>query len=108
MYTRDFFKEGSDVKIPLNYDGTALVQDLQSDNEAIEKCEKIEENKESSPSWSDKIGIKSILPRFKEFFPREFKLGSEELIIIGIIVFLLFTKSADLESIIILAALLFI
>lgn len=108
MYTRNFSRDDEGISIPQNYDGTSLLYDGSQREEKSEECPKIEENKEYTPSWLDKIGIKSYFPRLDEIFKKGFKLGTEEIIIIALIVFLIFSKSADIESILILIALLFI
>lgn len=108
MYTRDFYQDEQRITIPENYDGTLLSKEVPSAKEESEHVSKMVENKESVPSWFEKIQLNKLFPSFPRFFKKEFTFGSEELIIIGVIAFLVFTKSADIECILILAALLFV
>lgn len=108
MYTRDFQSESDSIQIPTNYDGTALFNEAPTQDEACEECSKIVENKEKEPSFLDKLHLKSTFPFLDSVFKKDFKIGTEELIIIGVIAFLIFTREFDIETIIILAILLFL
>ena len=116
MYTRDFNVDESQLGIPKNYSGTALFSEdtevgvraaPQLDQES-EPVSKMVENKEKAPSWFEKI--RHFLPfgQLSERLSLPTHLGSEELIILALVAFLIFTKNFDVECIIMLVALLFI
>ena len=107
MYTRNFQSESDTIQIPTNYDGTALFNEAPK-RENCEECPKITENTEKSPSFFDKLHLSSGLPFLESVFKKDFKIGTEEIMIIGVIAFLLFTREFDIETIIILAILLFL
>jgi hypothetical protein len=108
MYTRDFQSESDSIQIPTHYDGTALYNEAPPSEEVYEECSKIVENKEKEPSFLDKLHLKSTFPFVQSLFKKDFKIGTEELIIIGVIAFLIFTKGADTELGMMLLLLLFI
>ena len=130
MYTRSFYPEGrEDLTIPKNYDGTALSHPntetastyRENDEKAAhenffkedfdEPCANIfsSEKNDSGGFLSglfSKLQIKNLGGIFKGG-EKELKIGTEELIIIGISLFLLFSKSGDKECGVLLLLLLF-
>lgn len=108
MYAASYNGDGSTLSLPDGYSGTMLPKD----EEAVETVREIKEDnhKEDCESVGHSPGIFSGL--FGNIaggsFLRDFKLGSEEILIIGAALFLLLSGSADIECIIILAVLLFI
>ena len=136
MYTRAYNGEEKKLSIPENYDGTAFLKSENelhtrpiipnvsepkySSREAF--C-KVEENTEEiSVFSSDSHGECSNEPGKKKFtlgnifegFTKDkglfssFKIGSEELLIIGVAMLLFFSKSGDRECALLLLLLLFI
>ncbi len=108
MYTRDYKEQDEQTAIPKNYGGTAFTKSENEEAPTLAEEPKIVENKEFVPSWVEKMQLNSFFPKIGELFSGRLKLGTEEIIILGIIAFLLFSKSKDFESIIILVALLLI
>lgn len=108
MYTRDFNVDESQLGIPKNYSGTALLSEETKDGEESEAVSKMVENKENTPSLFEKI--RHFLPfgQLSERLSLPTHFGSEELIILALVAFLIFSKNFDLECIIMLVALLFI
>lgn len=132
MYTRSYYPEQETLKVPENYDGLAL-----GDENANDK-QKEEIPKESAPlraPWDtpteekseteavsaaantytgalggliSKIPFLHGLDRF-DFLKKEISsIGTEELLIIGLALFLLFSKSGDKECSLMLLFLLFV
>ena len=108
MYTRDYSDDISDIRVPKNYAGTAISSEEEPEPTEDVPSAKMVENKENIPSWFDKIQLKSLFGGVGSLFSGKTKLGFEELIIIGLIAFLIFSKNYDIECIIMLAALLLI
>ena len=108
MYTRDYNSENEEINIPKNYGGTVLAHEESENADEVESTQKMVENKESVPSWVNKIGLNSFFPKLNGLFSGGFKLGTEEIIIIALLAFLLFSGSRDYECIIMLASLLLI
>ena len=121
MYTRNFFPEQStDINIPENYDGVAL---RESDDDFSEKEIHNKEGVTTSTSaktqcgneesgfvgWLKKLPFK--IPYLEEkvasngFFSN---FGTEELLIIGIALFLIFSSAHDIECGVMILLLLFI
>jgi hypothetical protein len=135
MYTRSYYQENEKITVPENYDGNAFRDDYASENktqkppepqhteelrapwdikakenanpEAEPTVAKIQENKSISTSIFKKIPFIDRLGGFN-FFDGAFKFGTEEILIIGVALFLIFSKSADIECAIMLLLLLFI
>ena len=110
MYTRSFYKEDGGILLPENYDGVALREESENlQNEQVEKSENAAEQRSES---------ESVFNLFKGNFPKNifsgnglfksFRLGLEEILILGVAAFLFFTKEGDKECAIMLLALLFI
>ena len=129
MYARSYY--GEDVSIPENYDGTAFseqpseseartprIEPVKSEmkfspkepephekNECHEECE-------AKPSGLFGMDFQGILggffsgKRISRYFPKDF--GTEEILIIGIALFLIFSPSRDIECALLLLALVFI
>lgn len=121
MYTRPYSESQGEIRIPENYVGNAF-----DEPEAIIHTKTIEEDacekEESTPvsSFTKKEerrgrGIFSIfdkgifsLEHSKIFSGLPFNLGSEEILLIGVALFLFLSKERDIETCIILILLLFI
>jgi hypothetical protein len=113
MYTREYLEDGDVLKIPKNYSGTTIAQGRPSDAEIDgqvfdENSPKMVENKESIPSWAEKLGVKSLFSPFASLLHFPEKFGTEEIILIALAVFLIFSKSGDIECVLTLIALLFV
>ena len=106
MYTRTYYPNEREISLPKNYDGTTFSE---------ERSEVTEEAVEASAggevlksSILKRLPLGGILSSFSFLGDGEFKLGSEEIIIIAIALFLFFTKEADKECGIMLLLLLLI
>lgn len=131
MYTRNYIDDGGGMNIPQNYDGIAFDTDIPDTKNTIAASmgeKKISppdmkaEVPESAPTSANaegsgifggflqKLGLKNILPSSigSLFQLDQFKLGKEEILLIGIALFLLFSKEGDKECAIILLFLLFV
>ena len=130
MYTRNYIDDGSGVTIPQNYDGIAFdtdspdnkntvsasmgekkisPPDIPKEDEEYTQTSKTEGMGGILSGLFGKGGIKSIFPSLGSLFPLDqFKLGKEEILLIGIALFLLFSKEGDKECAIILLLLLFV
>lgn len=106
MYTRTYYPSEGDVSLPKNYDGTAFTEEQR---EATQDAAEASAGGEIlKGSILKKMPLGGILSSFSFLGDGEFKLGSEEIIIIGLALFLLFTKEADKECGIMLLLLLLI
>ncbi len=115
MYTRSYYPEGTgELTIPENYDGTAFREPESVSAEPIEESPKEEltapvfkkQDEGGAFSWLSrltKIGSGGDL--FKGFLS---DFGTEEILIIGIALFLIFSGSHDIECAIMMLLLLFI
>ncbi|MBO7303724.1 MAG: hypothetical protein J6V09_00680 [Clostridia bacterium] len=107
MYTRTYFPEDEKINIPERYNGNAFDTQTQEDA-AAEKTEEVIARKSDEDG-----GIFGLLTRLGGgLFPevkkigKDFHIGREELIIIGIALFLLFSSGGDKECAIMLLILL--
>lgn len=132
MYTRNYVDDNIGVSIPQNYDGIAFGTDP-GENKNTVSCavgeKKIspvdmpqQNEEEIAPASADvenggafggligRIGLKGLLPGPLSSILSldKFKIGKEELLLIGIAMFLLFSKEGDKECAIILLLLLFV
>ena len=106
MYTRTYYQNEGELSLPKNYDGTAFAEER---SEIAENSEPASAGAEIiKNSFLKKIPLGSVLSSFNFLGDGEFKLGSEEIIIIGLALFLLFNKEADKECGIMLLLLLLI
>ncbi|MBQ9069978.1 MAG: hypothetical protein IJY23_01345 [Clostridia bacterium] len=132
MYSRGCYGEDADIKIPDNYDGTAFMEKDEEKAAQSPKLDSFKSDVKISPPESQKeteevflnepqkekfrfpkIDFGGILP---SFFKKDFSLKSlipekieiEDLLIIGIALFLLFSKNKDIECALMLLALVFI
>lgn len=107
MYASNYNSE-SGIPVPDGYSGTMLPRE----EETVETVKDVGQSKpdeacESAGHFSGIFG--GVLGNITGgSFLRDFKLGSEEILIIGAAVFLLLSGSADIECLIILIVLLFI
>ncbi len=114
MYTGNYFSKEKEISVPLDYSGSAFT----------------EENTADSPSMNDDAeatmaGVRSggIFEAITSIFPigrilpdgmknalhlEKFKIGTEELLIIALALFLFLSKEGDKECAIILFLLLFV
>ncbi len=132
MYTRSYYPEGEGIKIPENYDGNAFREAENKEEENIAQAENnlkeeavlrapwdVNESAEAVMGKADignrvfgglfdrfsKNTLTGILPFFKE---GKFSLGSEEVLICAIALFLFFSHGGDKECAIMLLLLLWI
>lgn len=133
MYTRNYVDDGVGVNIPQHYDGIAFDTDIQDTKNTVSATigeRKIspqdtpasfepEDTPVSAPIETQgglfgnifgKLGFKNLLPSSLNSILslEQFKLGKEELLLIGLALFLLFSKEGDKECAIILLLLLFV
>ena len=130
MYARSYY--GEDVSIPENYDGTAFSEQAPDSEARAPRIEPVksemkfspketepketetcaEEVAESKPAGLFGIDFQGILggifsgKKISRYFPQGF--GTEEILIIGIALFLIFSPSRDIECALLLLALIFI
>ena len=133
MYTRSYSDKESPVSIPENYDGTAFgenTKDFESEEEITSKVafappffageeEEKQKNAESAEAFSpltNKFSLKSLFPEggflgsLKKSFPRisSPKIGTEEILLAALALYLFLSKDGDKECAIMLIILLFI
>ena len=133
MYTRNYIDETGGVSIPQNYDGIAFDTDISDAKNTVSATigeRKISPMEQMPPPEPEavqastneqlgnglfgnlfgKIGLKNMLPGSlgSVLSLDKFKLGAEELLLIGLALFLLFSKEGDKECAIILLLLLFV
>lgn len=118
MYTRSYYPDTQEkISLPENYVGTAF---------GTEECESQSDIKESEPALADSGAIEGgsfgrIFSLFKRLPKREFqafgldrlhikdfKLGKEEILILAVAAFMLFSHEGDKELALMLLLLLFI
>ncbi len=133
MYTRNYFQDDENISIPENYDGNAFREDvkeppIQSHNgdrlippftphsRTEEECaafEDAERKKRDGDSgfvstFLQKLQPSSLFEKFNFFNGGHFDFGGEEIMIIGIALFLLFSEGKDIECALMLLLLLLI
>lgn len=127
MYTREYSSDAPRIAVPENYSGNALAEsgakaEIQEGEEALSK--KAAWESEDAPKDTEVMGrakdggffggilknlpFSNIFDGFDIFKGSKIKLGGEEIIIIGVALFLIFTSGADTELGIMLMLLLFI
>lgn len=102
MYTRSFNDEGA-IALPDGYAGTMLDAEDRPESKMSEKVE--EASAQVSGFLSGLGGIGSL---FRGGRIGEFKIGTEELMIAAVALFLLFSKNGDKECAIMLLLTLFV
>ena len=124
MYMREYNEQGAGILIPESYSGTALrdndtnepqvniSEPIQTKNpwESEEKTAEVSAN-EAPTERSGILGsLTSALSSVFGIKPSLSinKIGTEEILILGVVAFLLFSKQRDIECALILIALLFI
>ena len=130
MYTRSFHSDEG-IKIPDHYNGTSLLNQAPSEpsriakelprgemkispaDESIEEeecvCEAISEQRSARPSGDVLKGIFAPIGRlFPSLAAITAEFGTEEILLIGLALFLFFSDSGDRECALILLALIFI
>jgi len=114
MYTRSFFGDTQQPLVPENYDGVALKGINPQDAPPCENIGDESHNKSNSSEEKSEGVFASIFKNspFGSLFSgggfRGFKIGLEEVLILGVAAFLLFTKDGDKECAFMLLALLLI
>ena len=135
MYTRSYYPEQEKLTVPENYDGYAFSEEKSEsvtlkeseiqeskaplrapwDEDKEEKQEKIAQPASATPKYDSSFGVfLNKIPFLKGISKSNtFKnglsdFGTEELLIIGIAIFLLLSKSGDKECSLMLLFLLFI
>jgi len=131
MYTRSYYPEDGEIKIPEKYDGNAFREEV---NE--ERGEEASENQPKEPQvlrapwdggetaeevmaksdgarWGfggflDKLPFKGITDALPFFKGGNFHLGNEEILILAIALFLFFSRGGDKECAVMLLLLLWI
>jgi hypothetical protein len=108
MYTRSYGQDNEGMPLPSGYDGTLFEKEIsEKAEEVIEKCEEEGENKTAVS------GLFSRLPQLFGFKGQDLlrtpvRLGTEELVLLGVALLLFFTKDGDRECALMIALLLFI
>lgn len=131
MYSRSYYPEGEEIKIPENYDGNAFREKEIKEEEkpSVESRENAEEilrapwdvpekteevmgrantEKRGFGGIFDKLPINSLTGVLPFFKGGKFSLGHEEILILAIAAFLLFSHGGDKECAIMLLLLLWI
>lgn len=130
MYTRSYYTDDEKIRVPENYDGLAIEKEPTREeaeervNDAPEPSnikfkapwEDIEkEDKTTEEAVSRAVHQGGIFDKIPTLFDGIFKkglfdikIGTEELLIIGIAAFLLFSKNGDRECSVLLLLLLFV
>lgn len=123
MYTRNFFPEQStDINIPENYDGVALreapeddfsEEEIHNAPESVSASSRVKIQNETEESgiagWLKKLPFKIPFLDTKGLSSGIFSsFGTEELLIIGIALFLIFSGTHDVECAIMILLLLFV
>lgn len=102
MYTRNYTDDVA-RQFPEGYSGTML--DAESHSDAPNE-ERTDEHAVSASGWAHGLGgLGSLL---RPGFIKEFKIGTEELLIGAVALFLLFSKNGDKECAIMLLLTLFV
>ena len=125
MYTRSYFQDDEKINIPENYDGNAFIDESGGDAEIhtgffpppqhkeCQSSERSESKKSDTGSGfianlSAKLLPEGLWDKCSPIMDNLFGFGREEMLIIGISLFLIFSESRDVECAIILLLLLFI
>ncbi|MBE6644204.1 MAG: hypothetical protein E7612_02345 [Ruminococcaceae bacterium] len=135
MYTRSYYADDEKLSVPENYDGYAFSEEKNEEKRADEteiqeqkaqlkapwdvsphEHEKITDEVMSKPKVSDgffntlmgKLPFGNFFENISFFKNGRVDFGTEELLIIGIALFLLLSKNGDLECSVILLFLLFV
>ena len=130
MYTRSYYPEEERLTVPENYDGTALRENTRREQNSDTERNPNEETRELRAPWDipkeeavptlsetkksigaglfDKLPIGKLL-NTKDLFKGSLdKIGTEEILLVGVALFLLFSKNGDKECAIMLLLLLFV
>lgn len=131
MYTRSYFQDDEKISIPENYDGNAFREDSvgqikeseipkdnfeKADAESCEECfisnGTKRERQDTGPgfisTFFQRFQPSALFDKFELFKGGRFDLESEEILIIGIALFLFFSEGKDIECALMLLLLLFI
>jgi len=133
MYSRSYYPD-TDISVPENYDGTAFSDDFMTSEPKTPKIEPVKNEVKFSPKEPECVSEESedcFSPKkekehgslfgidfggifgglfrggkLSSIIPKDF--GTEELLIIGIALFLLFSPDRDIECALLILALIFI
>ena len=131
MYTRSYYPEEEKLTVPENYDGTAFRESIRCEAGIPQADDAKEEKKELRAPWDipppedsiptsaekkrsiaaglfDKFPIGRLLGAKDIFGGSLKKIGTEEILLVGVALFLLFSKNGDKECAIMLLLLLFV
>ena len=104
IYTRDYPESVAQIGVPEHYGGTAFSESETAPDESETVHKEIDDRAEPTGAF----GL------FGKFLPkglpilRNFKLGTEEILIIAVAAFLFFSRDGDKECALLLLSLLFI
>jgi hypothetical protein len=122
-YTRSYYDQSGQISVPKNYDGTAFMDSTPQSNtdEAADETSYDGEESVSAGAFTSTddrgfFGLLKGLPiknlfRFEageSFFSLFNKIGTEEILLLGVALFLLFSSSHDFETALLLVFLLFV
>ena len=105
MYSSNYYPEGDHSSLPDNYDGTVFGDEMQIESKESSQKEDYAEASSTLPLLGSIFG-RGTLPFLDGI--RMPNIGTEELLIIAVAAFLLFSKNGDRECALILLFLLFV
>ena len=110
MYTRSYYTDKESIRVPQNYDGYAIEREEEEKSTEASLPEEKAEEGVSTNGEGIREGIFAFLPRFGvNFFKNGIQdIGSEELLLIAVAIFLLLSKNGDMECAVMLFLLIFI
>lgn len=125
MYTRSYFQDDVEINVPENYDGNAFREKEKSDATCEEvnsdvscyarerDCDRHQETKSDTgvgvlSAFFQKLPFSNLFERFNFSKFERLDFGTEEILIIGLSLFLLLSGSKDIECAIMLFLLLLI
>ncbi len=120
MYTRTYQSDEKPTVIPENYDGNAFIEEpaaeiqrscevsQETESEAAEVMKCVDKSDSFIQGILKKLPLQGTLSGLGIRSLSQFKIGTEEILIIGIALFLLFSKGGDIELAIMLLLLLFV
>ncbi len=116
MYSRDFDDKERTLSIPDSYGGTMLTESIERqeciDGAPEEKDDSeiasAEEKKSRGFSLFDKLQLKGFQLTKESLLSKIKNIGLEEILIVAVAIYLIFSEDSDLECALILIALLFV
>ncbi|MBE6635839.1 MAG: hypothetical protein E7617_06565 [Ruminococcaceae bacterium] len=114
MYSRSYYADEGRIQIPENYDGTSLMEKASDIREEVRRDEVMQNSTNDNGkfentdkhSTADKFGFPKLFDRFRMpdgESPKNIlrkiisNFGTEELIIIGVALFMLLSDDGDIE-----------